>query len=99
MGGGLRHIGGGVSAPVPIHTVEPEFSEEARKAKFAGNVLVYLVVDAQGHPQNVHVIKPVGMGLDQKAVDAVKQYLFKPAMEGGKPVPVELSIEVDFQIF
>ncbi len=63
-GGGLRKIGGGVSSPVPIFTVEPEFSEEARKAKFMGVVLVNLIVDAQGRPQNVHTLRGMGMGLD-----------------------------------
>jgi periplasmic protein TonB len=98
-GGGLRKIGGGVSAPVLIFQVEPEFSEEARKAKAAGNVLVNLIVDQNGHPVNVHVLRGVGMGLDEKAIEAVKQYKFKPAMEGGKPVAVELNVEVNFQIF
>jgi protein TonB len=99
FGGGLRHVGGGVSAPVPIFEVEPEFSEEARKAKFMGVVTVNLIVDAKGMPQNVHVLRGVGMGLDDKAVEAVKQYRFKPAMEAGKPVPVQLNVEVNFQIF
>jgi periplasmic protein TonB len=98
-GGGPRRIGGGVSAPQVIFQVEPEFSEEARKAKVAGNVLVNLWVDTNGNPSHVHVIRGVGMGLDEKAVDAVKQYKFKPAMENGKPVLVELNIEVNFQIF
>jgi periplasmic protein TonB len=99
IGGGPRRIGGGVSAPVLIYSVEPEFSEEARKAKVAGNVLVNLWVDTNGNPSHVHVIRGVGMGLDEKAVEAVKQYKFKPAMEGGKPVLVELNVEVNFQIF
>jgi TonB family protein len=86
FGGGLRTVGGGVSAPVLLYQVEPEFSEEARKAKASGNVLVNLVVDQQGHPQNVHVLRGVGMGLDEKAIAAVKLYKFKPAMEGGKAV-------------
>jgi periplasmic protein TonB len=98
-GGGLKQVGGGVSAPVLVREVEPEFSEEARKAKTAGNVLVNLWVDEQGNPQHVRVLRGVGMGLDEKAVAAVKQYKFKPAMEGGKPVTVELNIEVNFQIF
>lgn len=98
-GGGLRHIGGGVSAPQLIYQVEPEFSEEARKAKVAGNVLVTLVVDTSGHPQRVRVLRGIGMGLDEKAVEAVRQYRFKPAMEGNKPVPVEVNIDVNFQIF
>jgi protein TonB len=98
-GGGPRQIGGGVSSPVVIYSVEPEFSEEARKAKVAGNVLVKLWVGTDGLPSHVHVIRGVGMGLDEKAVEAVKQYKFKPAMENGKPVLVELNIEVNFQIF
>jgi protein TonB len=98
-GGGVRSIGGGVSAPVLTYSVEPEFSEEARKAKQAGNVLVGLIVDQQGRPQNVHVVRGVGMGLDEKAMEAVRQYRFKPAMEGGKPVAVQLNVEVNFQIF
>jgi protein TonB len=98
-GGGLKKIGGGVSSPELIFKVDPEFSEEARKAKFAGIVLVNLVVDQNGNPQNVHVLRGVGMGLDQKAVAAVKQYKFKPAKEAGKPVAVELNVEVNFQIF
>jgi protein TonB len=98
-GGDVRQVGGGVSSPVLITQVEPEFSEEARKAKFPGNVIVNLIVDAKGMPQNVHVSQGVGMGLDQKAIDAVKQYRFKPAMENGKPVAVYMNVEVTFQIF
>ena len=98
-GGGLRTIGGGVSSPVLTFKVDPEFSEEARRAKFMGVVLVNLIVDQNGNPQNVHVLRGVGMGLDGKAVAAVKQYRFKPAKEAGKPVAVELNVEVNFQIF
>jgi len=98
-GGGLRKIGGGVTGPIPTYEPEPEFSEEARKAKFMGSVLVGLVVDTNGMPQNVHIVRGVGMGLDEKAMEAVRQYRFKPAMENGKPVPVEVNVEVNFQIF
>ena len=98
-GGGLRHIGGGVSAPVLIYKVDPEFSEEARKAKVSGNVLVALWVGPDGLPSHVRVVRGIGMGLDENAVSAVKQYRFKPAMESGKPVTVEVNVEVDFQIF
>ena len=99
MGGGVMRIGGGVSAPVILFQPEPEFSEEARKAKVAGNVLVYLQVDQTGTPTHVHVIRGIGLGLDEKAVDAVKRYKFKPAMKDGKPVVVEMNVEVNFQIF
>jgi periplasmic protein TonB len=98
-GGGAMHIGGGVSAPVPVFMPEPEFSEEARKAKVSGNVLVYLWVDQAGRPTHVRVIRGIGMGLDEKAMAAVKQYRFKPALKDGKAVTVELNVEVNFQIF
>src|SRR5260370_29811031 len=96
-GGGPRRIGGGVSAPQLIYQVEPEFSEEARKAKVAGNGLVNLWVDTNGNPSHVRVIRGAGMGLDEKAIEAVRQYKFRPAMENGKPVLVELNIEVNLQ--
>jgi protein TonB len=98
-GGGPKRIGGGVSAPVLLYEVEPEFSEEARRAKAAGNVLVNIWVDEKGNPTHVHVVRGIGMGLDEKAVAAVKQYKFKPAMENGKPVMVEMNVDVTFQIF
>ncbi len=99
MGGGVRQVGGGVSEPVPIYQVYPEFSEEARKAKVEGIVMVNIHVEKDGLPSHVHVVQSIGMGLDDKAVDAVKQYRFKPAMENGKPVVVEMNVMVHFQIF
>jgi protein TonB len=99
IGGGLRHVGGAVSEPKVLHAAEPEFSEEARKAKVSGNVQVYLWVDEHGNPTHVRVMRGIGMGLDEKAVEAVRQYKFKPAMENGRPVMVEMYIEVIFQIF
>jgi TonB family protein len=95
----VRRIGGSVTQPEVIYKVDPEFSPEARKSKFNGLVLVNLIVDAKGKPQNVHVLRGVGMGLDEKALKAVKAYKFKPATELGKPVPVGLNVEVNFQIF
>lgn len=98
-GGGLYHVGGGVLAPQLIYGPDPEFSDEARKAKYQGVVVVNLIVDASGNPQRIRVIRPLGMGLDEKAVEAVRQYKFKPAMLQGKPVPVEINIEVNFHIY
>jgi periplasmic protein TonB len=98
-GGGLYHVGGGVSAPQLIFAPDPEFSDEARRAKYQGVCVVSLVVDAQGNPQRVQVVRHLGMGLDEKAVEAVKQYKFKPATLQGKPVPVEVNIEVNFRIY
>jgi periplasmic protein TonB len=60
--------------------------------------VVSLIVDAQGNPQRVQVLRPLGKGLDEKAVAAVRQYRFKPATLQGKPVAVELNIEVNFRL-
>jgi protein TonB len=98
-GGGLKRIGGGVHAPEVLFAPEPQFSDEARKAKVSGNVLVYLEVDATGKPMHVRVLRGIGMGLDEKALEAVRQYRFKPAMENGKPVAVPMNVEVNFNIY
>jgi protein TonB len=71
-GGGAKQVGGAVIGPVVIYQPEPEFSEEARKAKFMGVVTVSIIVDTNGRPQNVHVTRGVGMGLDEKAMEAVR---------------------------
>jgi len=88
-----------VSPPTLVYDPEPEYSDEARRAKYTGIVVVSLIVDAQGLPQRIHVARALGMGLDEKAVEAVRQYKFKPAMYQGKPVPCDISVEVNFQIY
>jgi len=99
-GGGLYHIGGSVSGPVPLNSVEAEFSDEARRAKYQGVCLISLIVDAQGNPQNPRVVRALGMGLDEKALEAVRKYKFKPAMKDGKtPVPVMITVEVNFRLY
>lgn len=97
-GGGVMSVGGGVSAPVVIHSVEPEFTEQARRADYQGTVGIQLIVDAQGNPQDAHVVHHLGMGLDEKALEAVRQYRFKPALYQGHPVAVQLVIDVDFRL-
>ncbi len=97
-GGGVMSVGGGVSAPVLIHSVEPEFTEAARLQNFQGTVAIQLIVDAQGYPQAVHVARHLGMGLDEKAVEAVRQYRFRPATYQGHPVAVQMLVEVDFRL-
>ena len=89
----------GATPPSVLSQVEPEFSEEARDEKFSGNVQVFLTVDAAGKPSNLWVYRGVGHGLDRSAVNAVSQYRFRPATCHGTPIPVDLYIDVNFQIF
>jgi periplasmic protein TonB len=94
---GVYKVGGDVSAPVVIHSVDPEYTEAAHKAKVSGRVLMTIYVDTNGNPSHIRVNRGLGQGLDQKAVEALRQYKFKPAMKDGKPVLVEISLEVNFQ--
>jgi len=98
IGGGAYRIGGGVSAPSVMSKVEPEYSEEARRAKWQGTVVLSVIVDELGRPRNIRVFHSLGLGLDQKAVDAVSQWRFKPGRKDGKPVPVIATIEVNFRL-
>lgn len=97
-GGGVYQIGGDVSQPVPIYKPEPEYSEEARKAKYSGTVLLSLVIDANGNTRDIHVVRPLGLGLDEKAIEAVARWRFRPAMKGGHPVAVQAQVEVNFRL-
>ena len=94
-----RNIGGAVHAPRLLHQSEPDYSEEARRKKFSGQTLVRLIVDVDGRPKCLHVIQLLPYGLTQKAMEAVARYVFEPATMDGKPVPVELNVAVNFQIF
>jgi TonB family protein len=91
-------VGGGVSAPQLLHSVEPEFTEDARRANFQGGVSIKLIVDSQGNPQDVRLASHLGMGLEEKAIEAVKQYKFRPAMYQGHPVSVQIVVDVDFHL-
>jgi len=97
-GGGVYRIGGGVSSPVPIFKPEPEYSEEARKAKFQGAVLLAIVILADGNTTNIRVIRPLGLGLDEKAIEAVQKWKFRPSVKDGKPVAVSANVEVNFRL-
>ncbi len=98
FGGGVFRVGGGVSAPVAIHRVEPEYSEEARKAKFQGTVVLSIVIDEQGVPRNFRVVRPLGLGLDEKAIEAVQKWRFRPGQKEGRPVAVIATVEVNFRL-
>ena len=99
FGGGVFRVGGGVSAPRALDTPDPEYSEEARKAKYQGVCILWLIVAPDGHPRDVKVARSLGMGLDQKAIEAVKKWKFEPAMKDGKPVAVQINVEVNFRLY
>ena len=99
IGGGVFRVGGGVSAPRALDTPDPEYSEEARKAKYQGICILWLIVGPDGHPRDVKVARSLGMGLDQKAIEAVKKWKFEPAMKDGKPVAVQINVEVNFRLY
>jgi periplasmic protein TonB len=98
-GGGAYRVGGGVSAPKVVYDPDPEYSEEARKAKYQGTVVLWLVVSPDGKPQQIRVQRSLGMGLDEKAIEAVRQWRFEPAKKDGQPVPVMINVEVNFRLY
>jgi TonB family protein len=97
-GGGPYSVGGGVSEPIPTYMPDPTYSEEARKAKYQGVVSLWIVVDSQGNVTDARVVKPLGLGLDEKAVETVRTWKFKPAMRNGVPVPVRVGVDVFFRL-
>jgi TonB family protein len=99
MGGGVFRPGAGVTPPRVTYQTDPEFSEEARKAKYQGTCVLGLVVDANGRPTNIHVINTLGMGLDEKAIESVKNWKFEPGQKDGHAVAVEIAVEVDFHLY
>ncbi len=98
FGGGPYRIGNGVSAPTLVYKVDPEYSEEARKAKFQGTVVLYIEINERGLPQNPRVIQALGMGLDEKAIEAVMKWRFRPGYLNGKPVTVSAQVDVNFRL-
>jgi TonB family protein len=95
----IYHVGNGVTPPVLTYSVDAEFSKKAKDAKHQGVSVVSLVVDAHGMPQHVHTVRKLGMGLDEKALEAVRKYRFTPSTLNGKPVAVAITIEVNFRIY
>lgn len=99
IGGGVYKVGGGISAPQAISSPDPDYTEEARRAKKQGTCVLWLIVDAAGHPRDIKVVRGLGLGLDAKALEAVRQWRFQPALKDGKPVDVQISVEVEFHLY
>lgn len=107
---GRYHLGNGVSPPQVIYSVDPEMTDKARQKKLSGTCVVSMIVDISGTPQNVEIAKsiattaapklqPVARGLDLNCVKAAKQYRFKPATYKGKPIPVQIKVEINYRIY
>lgn len=96
---GVYRIGADVSPPKLVSKVEPKYSDQAAKAKIEGTVVLYVVVTPEGTPKDLRVIRSLGMGLDEKAIEAVSQWKFSPAIKDAQPVAVEATIEVNFRLF
>ncbi|MDR3765347.1 MAG: energy transducer TonB [Acidobacteriota bacterium] len=99
IGGGVYHIGGGVSPPRIIHRVEPEFSDEARRSKYQGTVTLHVIIGTDGKPHDITVVQSLGMGLDEKAIEAALQWRFEPGTKDGRPVNVEANMQVTFHLY
>ncbi|HEY6307465.1 MAG TPA: energy transducer TonB [Candidatus Angelobacter sp.] len=99
-GGGIYQLGDiGVTPPKAKYTPEPDFSEEARKAKYQGTVTLAAIIGPDGRPRNLRVVRSLGMGLDEKALEKVRTWLFEPGKRNGQPVSVAMTLEVDFRLF
>lgn len=95
---GIYRVGGGVSAPRAVYFPDPEYSDEARRARYQGTCVLSLIVGPDGLPRDIKVTRSLGMGLDEKAIEAVKQWRFQPAMKDGGPVAVAINVEVMFRL-
>src|SRR6266581_1342026 len=98
IGGGVFRVGGGVSKPKAIYAPDPEYSEEARKAKYQGTCVVQLVVGPDGIPHDMRVVRTLGLGLDEKAIEAVQKWRFEPGKKDGVPVATLVNVEVQFHL-
>lgn len=98
VGDGVFTGGAGLTAPRAIYHPEPEYSDEARRVHFQGVVSLLIVVEADGHPTHVRVMRSLGMGLDEKALEAVRTWRFEPGTKDGRPLPVLMEVDVDFRI-
>ena len=95
---GVYRSGGDVTAPVLVHRSNPGYTEKARTAKYQGTVLLSVEIDQTGTPTNITVQRGLGLGLNEKAIEAVKQWKFKPGQKGGTAVSVQSTVEVIFRL-
>lgn len=87
-----------MSAPMVVYRIEPTYSEEARRARYQGSVILSAIVRRDGSIQILRVVRGLGLGLDENAIEALKQWKFRPGTRSGVPVDVALNIEVNFAL-
>src|SRR5438046_9340009 len=97
-GGGIFHVGGGVTPPTVLQRIEPQYSEEARKARYQGTVVLEAIVRKDGTVDIERIVRSLGFGLDENAIQALKQWRFRPGMRNGIAVGVQMNIEVNFNL-
>ena len=97
---GVYKIGAssGVTPPKLLQHVDPQYSEEARIAKLEGTVTISIEVGTDGLARNIQVLQGIGLGLDEKAVEAIRQWTFQPGAKDGQPATVAASVEVNFRL-
>ena len=94
----VYQVGGDVTSPKLIHKAEPKYTKRAKKEKSKGTVSLAAVVNKQGIPESIEVVKGLNSDLDAEAVKAVSQWRFEPAQKNGEPVAVKVKIEVNFRL-
>jgi TonB family protein len=99
QGQGVYRVGNGISPPVVLYKVDPTYTEEARRARYSGTVVLQLIVDPGGFPRDFKVVRSLGMGLDDKAIEAVRKWKFRPGHKNGQAVAAQATIEVNFRLF
>jgi TonB family protein len=96
---GVYRVGGNVKAPHVLYQPAPEMTEETRRPKRQGTVILGLTVREDGLPTDVCVAEASGVGLDEASVDAVKRWKFEPGTKDGLPVPTRISVEATFRLY
>ena len=95
----VYEVGNGVTAPKPVYTPDPEYSEKARNKKINGTVVVAMIVTQEGRVRDVKITKGLDEGLDKQALAAVRTWKFEPATKDGKPVAVHINVDVSFRLY
>jgi protein TonB len=87
-----------ITRPEVVRKVEPDYTDEAKESGIEGRIVLRVMIASDGNPSDIAVVRPLGYGLDEKAVEALRQWVFRPATKDGKPVDFEASVEMNFRL-